>query len=249
MSKDYRITRRGFVKVCTSALAMLSAHPEVLATDRGQPVRRYSRARLVHPGGRTFDPGDLLSGKSYVFHYPYLATPCFLINLGESITRKVLLKTEAGETYEWEGGVGPERSVVAFSAICAHRMSHPAPQVSFIDYRSEPASFLNGDSQPERRSNVIYCCSEKSVYDPLDGARVIGGPAKQPLAAIMLEYSTSEGCLYAVGSRGGEMFEKFFAKFGERLMLDYRTDDITATVDGTTSVMTLAEFSHRQIRC
>lgn len=37
-------------------------------------------------------------------------------------------------------GVGPGASIVAFSAICAHRMSYPTRNVSFIDYRHKPMS-------------------------------------------------------------------------------------------------------------
>ena len=49
---------------------------------------------------------------------------------------------------------------------------------------------------------------------------MIGGPAPQPLATILLEHDTKQDELHAVGTFGGEMFEQFFRKFGFRLQLE-----------------------------
>jgi len=54
---------------------------------------------------------------NYVFHFPFAGTPCFLLNLDRPIDASVTLKRDDGTTYTWPGGVGPSRSVVAFSAI------------------------------------------------------------------------------------------------------------------------------------
>ena len=129
-------------------------------------------------------------GETYLFHYPYVSTPCFLINLGRPVQPGKQLRTRDGQRYRWQGGAGPERSIVAFSAICAHKMSHPAPTVSFINYRHDAVKFRNSQDAIEQRSGVIYCCSERSVYDPASGGRVLGGPAPQPLAAIELDYDS-----------------------------------------------------------
>ena len=242
------INRRGFVKLCTSAMTMLSAHPRLLA-DTQRPAREYNRVKLVHEDGRDLRLSDLKAGESFVFHYPYVATPCFIINLGHPADGPAFLKTENGQAYEWRGGVGPHRSVVAFSAICAHRMSHPSPDVSFISYRHDPASFVDSQKRTTQRPRVIYCCSEKSVYDPSAGAQVLGGPAKQPLAAIDLRHDAQEDSLYAAGSYGGEMFEQFLEKFGARLALELRTDRIHDQVTGSTAVLSPSQYSRRQIRC
>ena len=42
--------------------------------------------------------------------------------------------------------------MVAFSAICAHKMSHPAPSVSFINYRHGEVKFRNSNDEIEQRS-------------------------------------------------------------------------------------------------
>lgn len=246
MSKDPEPTRRGFMKICLSAVTLVTASPRVLAGRNA--VHRYPPARLIDPQNHPVALDRLTVGETYVFHYPHVSTPCFLIDLGRPVEADTTLHTENGETYHWPGGIGPNRSVVAFSAICAHRMSHPAREVSFINYRHEPVVFSDSGHQRVERSQVIYCCSERSVYDPLQGARVLGGPAKQPLAAIVLEQA-ADGSVSAVATCGGELFARFFREFGERLVLEYRTRNIERLVSDTTTVMPIGEFSQNQMLC
>ena len=246
MSSKSRMTRRGFVRLCASAVALISAMPSALAQP-GARLRRYQRARLVDVNDRPITSESLAVGENYLFHYPFLATPCFLLNLGRA-AMPTQLKTEDGQTYQWQGGVGPGRSVVAFSAICAHKMSHPARTVSFINYRHERVRYQDSGERPAEQAQVIYCCSEKSVYDPAQGARVLGGPARQPLAAIVLE-EDADGALHAVGTFGGEMFERFFREFGMRLTLEHGTSKIRTPVAGSAQVMRLADYSDKQMRC
>ena len=175
--------RRKFLKLCAATGALVAARPELLGRQ-ARASTPLPASRLVDTGGRPLDPDSLEVGESYVFHYPFVTTPCFLINLGKPVGPVDGLKTEDGQQYRWPGGAGPRRSVVAFSAICAHKMSYPTKTVSFINYRSDPVKFVDGGRQPAQREHVIYCCSEKSVYDPEDGARVLGGPAPQPLVAL-----------------------------------------------------------------
>jgi hypothetical protein len=138
--------------------------------------------------------------------------------------------------------------VVAFSAICAHKMTHPAKQVSFINYRHQRVTFEDAEKQSTERAQVIYCCSEKSVYDPVNGARVLGGPAKQPLAAIVLEQDNA-GTLYAVGTTGGELFDRFFREFTPRLQLEFGTQEVRRLVGERATVHTLAEYCRNQVLC
>lgn len=246
MAEDREPPRRRFVKLCASLVALAGTSPTLLAGAEGV-ARRYRRVRLVDAKGRPITPASLEVGENYLFHYPYVSTPCFLLDLGKPTRHKASLTTENGETYEWAGGIGPRRSVVAFSAICAHKMSHPAREVSFINYRHDAVRYTDG-KQSSRRAQVIYCCSEKSVYDPLDGARVLSGPAKQPLAAILLEQG-QDGGLEAIGTYGGEMFDRFFREFGFRLALEHQTNDIRAEARDTATVVSLADYCHTQVLC
>ena len=232
--------RRDFIKACAATCAI--ATPDLLSAKDLQP-RFYSRAQLVNDRGRPLRTADLAAGRNYIFHYPFEATPCFLLNLGKPTVRDVQLKTENGSAYVWAGGVGPNRAVVGFSAICAHRMSYPTPQISFISYREK--STAPGATNP----NVIHCCSEHSEYDPSAGAKVVGGPAPQPLSAVLLEYDAKSDGLQAVGMLGGEMFDAFFSKFEFRLALEHGGTAMRRQVAGSAVVKDLQQFCKQQVRC
>jgi hypothetical protein len=168
---------------------------------------------------------------SYVFHYPYVTTPCFLIDLGAPAEAGAELETSDGRPYRWTGGVGPGRSIVAFSAICAHRMSYPTRNVSFIDYRHKPMNTEAAGDDWWSRGQVIYCCSEGSVYDPSDGARVL------------LEYADDDQALFATGVYGGDMLERFLNEFGFQVSLAHKRDDIRSPARDVTTVWPMRDYS------
>lgn len=241
--------RRGFVKLCAGAVASISASAEVLAQDN-MIHRRYGRVAMIDPqSGAKKAVRSLEVGETYLFHYPYVSTPCFLINLGRSVKPVDNLQTREGHRYRWQGGSGPGNSVVAFSAICAHKMTHPAPSVSFINYRHEEVRFRNSEDAIEERAGVIYCCSEQSVYDPATGGKVLGGPAPQPLAAIELEYNDIDDSLYATATIGGEMFDRYFRSFHDRLVLQLGSTDIDRELSDSTELMRLSDYTRNQITC
>ena len=241
--------RREFVKLCASAVAGVSASPELLG-EGNRELHTYERVALIDlKSQEPMRASSLEVGETYLFHYPFVTTPCFLIDLGRPVMSRKNLETRDGDHYYWPGGVGPNQSVVAFSAICAHKMSHPSPSVSFINYRHETASFRDHHEKDVQDAGIIYCCSEKSVYDPARGGRVLGGPAPQPLAAIALDYVEAEDSFYATATIGGEMFEKYFDVFGQRLVLDYRRLDIRRESSGSTEIMRMRDFSTNLVLC
>jgi Rieske Fe-S protein len=176
-----------------------------------------------------------------VFEYPFAATPCFLLRLRGPAASAIDLKTEAGSPYRWQGGIGPGHDVVAYSAICAHKMTYPTRQVSFIGYRDEPSPVAG-------RGRVIACCSDRSVYDPAAGARVVSGPAPQPLATILLEHDPKSDEVFAVGTFGGEMFAEFFRKYEFRLQLE-QGDRARNAVEGLAVVRELETYSTQWAKC
>lgn len=241
------IARRDFVKSCVGIMAL--GLQRRARSNEFKPIHTYPPARLVDKYDNPVRVKTLKPGEAYLFHFPYLATPCFLINLGQAVAPGDPLQTESGEQYRWPGGVGPKESIVAFSAICAHKMTHPAKSVSFINYRPEKIHYKNSKDQSVEGKHLIYCCSERSVYDVRDGARVLGGPANQPLAAIGLEYEPASDSLAASGTFGGEMFEKFFNEFRYRLQLEYGITDVSGGVGDTTIVQRMDEFTSSRILC
>jgi Rieske Fe-S protein len=230
--------RRQFVQACAASAACAGLAPPAFAQGS---ARMYRRARLVDERGQPLRADALRTNVSYVFDYPYVATPCFLIRLDHAAPGPIELRTDGGQAYRWDGGVGPQRSVVAYSAICAHKMTYPTKQVSFISYREDPSPVAG----PGR---VITCCSDRSVYDPAAGARVVSGPAPQPLASILLEHDPKADEVFAVGTFGGEMFAEFFRKYDFRLQLEMGPRS-RSEVEDTTVVRSLDSYSTQWAKC
>jgi arsenite oxidase small subunit len=221
---------------CVAGAWAVSGALPVLAA--GGPVRRYGRSLLVLPTGRPFAASQLAVGEPQLFNYPFAACPVFLMALAQEVVGTELA-TEARQRYASPAGVGRHKAIVAFSAICAHKLMYPTPQISFIGVRKgtrgEPAQ-------------VIHCCGDQSHYDPAHGARVISGPAPQPLAAVLLEWDATTDALHAVGTQGGEMFEAFFDKYADRLMMEMGAG--ARAMSGATSVvLPAAAYSKQWQRC
>lgn len=240
-------TRRRFVKACLGLATLAASRPSTVAY--AAPVRHYSRVLLTNEKEEPLSAESVRIDEAFVFHYPFATTPCFLLNLGKTLPAGAALATADEETYTWQGGVGPGRSIVAFSAICAHKFSYPTKTLSFLNYRPDVVRFMSGQNSEEERKQVIYCCSERSAYDPANGAAVLGGPATQPLAAVELEYDAKEDRFYAIGTRGGELYEPFFDKFGFRLALDHELTDVRAPVSGQTIVYPHSNYSQHAVAC
>lgn len=232
--------RRQFLRTCALAggVAALASRESSFADAA---PRYYAKTRLVDIHGDSIRIGALVQDTNFVFQYPYAATPCFLLKLGRRVAAADDLRSEDGATYAWQGGIGPGRNLVAFSAICAHKLAYPTRDVSFIRFQKDRSATSSGD--------VIHCCADHSVYDPSAGARVVAGPAPQPLAAILLAHDATRDELYALGTIGPEQFDAFFVKYDMRLSLEYGSNRGRVPVPDTTVVRELENYCKTTIRC
>jgi Rieske Fe-S protein len=230
--------RRDFIIGCAGAA--MSCSVPAFASGEAKP-RLYNRVRLVDEKGRPLQSKAIPAQRNFIFHYPYASTPCFLLNLGKPVKASATLKTADKREYAWGGGTGAGNGIVAYSAICAHKLTYPTRDISFISYRSEL-------TPGNRHAQVIHCCSEHSQYDPAAGARVLAGPAPQPLAAILLDYDAASDELHAVGTLGGEMFNDFFARFEFKLALEHGGKP-RAPVEGACVVSELDSYCRQQVKC
>lgn len=201
-------------------------------------AHRYNRTLLVDKFGRPFKSGQLTAGEAHIFNYPYASTPVFLLALPRKAA-PVDLSDAEHHRYQSLQGIGPKHNIVAYSAICAHKLMYPTPQISFINIRK---------GQSGEPAHVVHCCGDNSRYDPTQGGKVISGPAPQPLAMIMLEWSQASDELHAVGTLGGEMFQEFFEKYDFRLALEHGADFKNKSAK-TSVVETALNYSRQHQSC
>lgn len=232
--------RRSFIESCTAGAACISVAAALPAFAADAKPRAYPQALLVNEKGEPLKASSLKPLTNYVFHYPFEATPVFLLDLGKPAPPQSL-STKNRDAYAWPGGVGARRSVVAYSAICAHRLVYPTRDVSFISFRKTRA-------QRGVQDELIHCCADHSQYDPARGAQVLSGPAPQPLCAVLLAYEPKADTLTAYATLGGELFDDFFRKYEVKLSLEVGPK-ARNPVGGETVVRELEKFCRNPIQC
>ena len=232
--------RRSFIESCTAGAACMTAAASLPSFASDARPKEYPRALLVDAKGDPLRASTLKPLTNYVFHYPFEATPVFLLDLGKAVTPPTL-STQDRTSYSWPGGVGRTRSIVAFSAICAHQLVYPTREVSFISFRKKRA-------QRGVQDGLIHCCAEHSQYDPARGAQVLSGPARQPLCAVLLTHDAKADTLTAYATLGGELFDEFFRKYEMKLSLDVGPKAKNAVV-AQSVVRELDRFCKNAIQC
>jgi Rieske Fe-S protein len=190
----------------------------------------YPVTRLVWSDGRPVRVEELEVNKKYIFFYPLKSTPSFLINLGDLNGRPVSVRVQVHSTmaplneepfvFRQQGGsieltipgygrvyvvegVGPNKSIVAYSAVCQH-FGCPYPAIDFHP-PGKPVPLAR--SEIVARGGVIYCTCHGGAYDPYRGAAVLLAPPQRPLPFVKLE--ERDGELWAVGMLGATIFGKF----------------------------------------
>ncbi len=232
--------RRSFMQTCTAGAACATSAAALPAFAADAKPKAYAKALLVDEFGKPFKASSLKPQVNYVFHYPFVATPAFLLDIGKAAAPHKLA-TKDKDSYEWPGGVGGKRSIVAFSAICAHQLVYPTKDVSFISFRKTKA-------KKGVQDELIHCCAENSQYDPANGAKVISGPAPQPLCAVLLTHDPKADTLTAYATLGGEMFDEFFRKYDAKLSLEVGSA-AKNVVGGQAVVRELDRFCRNNVQC
>ncbi len=116
-----------------------------------------------YPQLRVIDVAKLKVNRPVTFSYPLQAQPSVLVDIGHAVP----------------SGVGPNKSIVAYSLFCQH-MGCP------VEY------------QPKLREFVCSC--HQTRYDPERLGSIIQGLAMQPLPRVKLQ--VRGGAVWAVGVDG-----------------------------------------------
>lgn len=233
--------RRNFLKVVAGA-TVVAINPSLIggklyAAD-GRLYVAYEKTQLLDAAGKPIKASSLEQEVNYVFNYPYASTPCILVNLPKPTQQDVELTAENGEKYVWKSGVGKNRTIVAYVAICTHQLTHPTPNDSFIMYVPQKTKTMAYD-----KSGVIVCSSHLSAFDASAGAKVLGGAATQPLSAVVLEHAADD-TLWAVGILGMDKFQDYFKAFKPELKQFYNGPaEAKKLVSISAKTVKLTEFS------
>jgi arsenite oxidase small subunit len=146
------LSRRGLFAAGAAGATAVVAGAE--ATDA--EARTYPRLRVVALSG-------LRVNRAVAFDYPLKDQSNVLLDLGAAVP----------------GGVGPKKSIVAFSSLCQH-MGCP------VGY--------------DRGRRELLCPCHQSRYDPERLGAIIQGVATRALPRVHLEVRS--GAVYAVGVDG-----------------------------------------------
>jgi arsenite oxidase small subunit len=238
--------RRNFLRVATATGALMAVSPSTITGRLYASTglyQAYEKVQLTNADGAPLKVADFKKETNYVFNYPFRGTPTIVLNLDEATNENVQLKSADGEEYLWKSGVGKERTIVAYSAICSHQLAHPTPDDTFIQYVQKDKKTMACT-----HGGVMVCSSHLSSFDVKSGCKNISGPANQPLASIVLEVAEDD-TIYAVGVLGPDKFHEYFQAFKPEFKKYYGGKrKAKKKVKGTAVALPLTEYSKELIQ-
>ncbi|HTS33287.1 MAG TPA: Rieske 2Fe-2S domain-containing protein [Thermoplasmata archaeon] len=203
---DVDETRRNILKLAgVGALVLAGGGLGAAALQYAQPptvgLTSYPRVQLIDASGKPLTVDTVLAeynvGTSdlFLFNYPLRNEPNFFLNLMPA-NGQAPSPTNPGY-YGAPHGVGPNKTIVAYSAICQH-LGCPAPAIAYYPPGTCPKTFgVHGQTL----AFYIHCSCHGSTYDVTNSAANLTGPAVLPLPQVVLD-EDSAGNLYATGLNG-----------------------------------------------
>jgi len=211
--------RRNFLRLsATSAIAVAVAPSLItqkLYAEDGSLFQTFEKVQLKDNDGNPLKSKALILEENYVFMYPHAATPAIMVDLPSPTEKDIKLKAEDGTEYIYKGGTGAKGTLVAYSAICAHQLTHPQKAMTMFQYVPTTGKTLAYD-----KPGVFVCSSHLAAYDPRKGGKAVGGPANEGLASIILEIDAEDN-IWAVAVLGPVKFQEFFDAFKQDLKKVY----------------------------
>jgi Rieske Fe-S protein len=201
---DVDETRRNILKLAgVGALVLAGGGLGAAAIQYVQPptvgLTSYPKVQLIDADGKpltvdaTMSEYNVTTNDLFIFNYPLRNEPNFFLNLN-TVNNQAPSSSNPGK-WNAPGGIGPNGSIVAYSAICQH-LGCPAPAIAYYPPGTCPKTFNNG-----ALPFYIHCSCHGSTYDVTNSAANLTGPAVLPLPQVVLETDTS-GNIYATGLNG-----------------------------------------------
>lgn len=166
--EELKLSRRIFLKSSgASAAAVGAAGASLLPTAAQAQTAGAAGATttLPYPKRPVGKAGGMPVNQTVNFSYPDASSPCYAIRMGAPVT----------------GGVGPNKDIVAFSALCTH-MGCP------VGYDGATKTFK--------------CGCHFSIFDPENGGQMVCGQATEDLPKVLLDYDAKTDSVSAVGVDG-----------------------------------------------
>jgi len=233
--------RRNFLRLsATSAMAVAVAPSLItqkLYAEDGSLFKAYEKVQLKDAEGNPLKAAALVVEENYVFNYPHAATPAIMVNLKDAASKDVKLKDSEGTEYVYRGGVGSKGTIVAYSAICAHQMTRPTKDMAMFQYVPSTGKTLAYET-----AGVFVCSSHLAAYDAKEGGKVLGGPATQGLASIVLEIDADDN-IWAVAVLGPDMFEDYFDAFKQELKAEHGRRGAKKLIKDEAAAIPLKDFT------
>jgi len=238
--------RRNFLRLsATSAMAVAVAPSLItqkLYAEDGSLFQTFEKVQLKDGEGNALKASKLVAEENYVFNYPHAGTPAIMVNLPSPADKDVKLKAEDGTEYVYRGGVGSKGTIVAYSAICAHQLTYPQKSMSMFQYVP-----TTGKTLAYEHAGVFVCSSHLAAYSAKEGGKVLGGPATQGLASIILEVDADDN-IWAVAVLGPNKFQEFFDAFKQELKAEYGRKGAKKPVKEEAVVKELKDYSAELIQ-
>ncbi len=133
----------------------------------------------------------------YIFNYPLRNEPNFLLNLAPPNGQMPSASNPGAWNVPY--GVGTNKSIVAYSAICQH-LGCPAPAIAY--YPPNTCSQTFNTPNMANQPFYIHCSCHGSTYDPANSANNLTGPAVLPLPQVLLQVDESTGNISAYNEIG-----------------------------------------------
>ncbi|MFO1441832.1 arsenate reductase (azurin) small subunit [Bacillus sp. Bva_UNVM-123] len=158
------ITRRNAIKVFGGSIALCTIY---LTGCTDEKTEKIEEPKLVPEDGYPYikiaNLKDIKLNEPIEFDYPLKTQANYLIDLGEEVP----------------GGVGPNKSIVAFNRACQH---------------------MGCPSTYDGTRKTFFCPCHQTVYDPSFHGSVVIGQGKASLPRIQLQIENDE--IFAVGVDG-----------------------------------------------
>ena len=241
------MNRRNFLRVAGATGALVAVSPSIItgtlqASDGGLFIS-YEKVQLMDADAKPLKASALQKETNYVFNYPFVSTPAIMLDLEDSTSQDVALKSEDGEEYVWKSGVGSKRTIVAYSAICSHQLAHPTPSDSFLQYCKKDQKTMS-----YKHGGVMVCSSHLSAFDVKKGCSNLSGPAAQPLASIVIEIAQDD-TIWASAVLGPDKFHAYFKAFKPEFKKFYGGKrKAKKRVSGTVLAVTLNNYTKQIIQ-